>query len=101
MSGPAVCSDKAGDLVGARETSRAQAMQIGANGGGESSSDVNMWSRESRKSSGFLVRPVGQSDLGAESPEPQPLVALASLVIDRGLLLYLKHYTISEVQFVQ
>lgn len=88
MAGPAGCSDRVGDSVrgkrGEQTWQNEDDAWIGVNGGGESSSDVNMWSRQSlKRSSGCLVRPVG---LGAENRAPAT-VALASLMLQIYVLL--------------
>jgi hypothetical protein len=93
VSGPAVCSDKVGDSVGARETSRAKAMQIGANGGGESSSDVNMWSRRVERAPAAWFGP-SDSPVGLGGGEPQSLshLWLWPRLLWSTLVLEISHY---------
>jgi hypothetical protein len=73
VAGPAGCSDRVGDLDRSKRGEQIRQSEddvwIGVNGGGESSSDVNMWSRQSlERSSGCLVRPVGRFGGGEQSP---------------------------------
>ena len=85
MAGPAGCSDNLGDSVRSKRGEQIRQseddMWIGVNGGGESSSDVNMWSRQSRATREKLRLPgSARRTLWGRRTEPQPLVALTLLM---------------------